>query len=71
MAISVIGMFLSIGLNFYNVRHFGALGATYTSIAVFATMSLLTIYFVHRFYNLKEIFFAKSSNVSDTEYQAG
>jgi O-antigen/teichoic acid export membrane protein len=59
MSISIVGMLLSIGLNFYNVRHFGALGATYTSIAVFFSMCLMTLYFVHRNYNLKLIFRGK------------
>jgi len=61
MSISIVGMLLSIGLNFYNVRHFGALGATYTSIAVFATMCLLTLYSVHKIYNLKDIFLGRES----------
>ena len=62
MAISVMGMFVSIGLNFYNVKHFGALGATYTSIIVFATMSLLALLAVHRIYNLKDIILGRNSN---------
>ena len=62
MAISIAGMFLSIGLNFYNVKHFGALGATYTSIIVFGTMSVLTLFAVHRIYNLKDIFLGRNSN---------
>ena len=62
MAISIAGMLLSIGFNFYNVRHFGALGATYTSILVFATMCLLTLYSVHRIYNLKDIILGRNNN---------
>jgi O-antigen/teichoic acid export membrane protein len=62
MSISIVGMLLSIGLNFYNVRHFGALGATYTSIVVFATMCLLTLYSVHKIYNLKDIFLGRESS---------
>jgi O-antigen/teichoic acid export membrane protein len=62
MSISIVGMVLSIGLNFYNVRHFGALGATYTSIIVFATMCLLTLYSVHKIYNLKDIFLGRDSS---------
>ena len=64
MSISIVGMLLSIGLNFYNVRHFGALGATYTSIIVFATMCLLTLYSVHRIYNLKDIFLGRENGGS-------
>lgn len=60
MMISIAGMLLSILLNFYNVKHFGALGATYTSIIVFATMSLLTLYFVHRIYNVNTLLFGKN-----------
>ena len=62
MAISIVGMLLSIGFNFYNVKHFGALGATYTSILVFATMCLLTLYSVHRIYNLKDIILGRNNN---------
>jgi O-antigen/teichoic acid export membrane protein len=64
MSISIVGMLLSIGLNFYNVRHFGALGAAYTSIAVFATMCLLTLYSVHKIYNLKNIFLGRDEGGS-------
>jgi O-antigen/teichoic acid export membrane protein len=64
MSISIVGMLLSIGLNFYNVRHFGALGATYTSIIVFATMCLLTLYSVHKIYNLKDIFLGRENRGS-------
>jgi O-antigen/teichoic acid export membrane protein len=64
MAISIVGMLLSIGFNFYNVRHFGALGATYTSIIVFATMCLLTLYAVHRIYNLKDIILGRNNNAT-------
>jgi len=62
MAISIVGMLVSIGFNFYNVKHFGALGATYTSILVFATMCLLTLYSVHRIYNLKDIILGRNNN---------
>lgn len=64
MFISIAGMFLSIGLNFFNVRHFGALGATYTSIAVFAVMSLLALYAVHRIYNVKDLLLGRDSSIS-------
>lgn len=64
MFISIVGMLLSIGLNFFNVRHFGALGATYTSIVVFAVMSLLALYSVHRIYNLKDLFLGRDSSIS-------
>ena len=64
MTISIIGMTLSILLNSYNVKYFGAIGATYTSIAVFATMFLLTLYSVHRIYNVKTLLFGKSVAIS-------
>lgn len=57
MGISVFGMMFSILANFINVKHFGALGATYTSMLVYFSMALVTIYFVNRYYKLKEIFF--------------
>lgn len=56
MSISITGMLLSIGLNFYNVSHFGAIGATYSSMIVYATMSILVIFFVHRYYDLRKLF---------------
>lgn len=62
MSISIVGMFLSIGLNFINVRHFGALGATYTSIIVFAVMSLLALLSVHRIYNVKQLLLGRNDN---------
>ena len=56
MMISIIGMCCSIVLNFINVKFFGAIGATYTSITVYFLMAALIIYFVHRRYNLAKIF---------------
>lgn len=65
MTISIVGMCLSVGLNFFNVKHFGALGATYTSIIVFASMFLLTLYFVHKVYNLKTIFLGNHEHIKE------
>jgi O-antigen/teichoic acid export membrane protein len=62
MLISIVGMLVSIGFNFFNVRHFGALGATYTSIIVFGVMCLLALYAVHRIYNLKDLFLGRDSS---------
>jgi O-antigen/teichoic acid export membrane protein len=56
MAISVVGMSVSIALNFFNVRYFGALGATYTNMGVNFMMAVLMIYFVHKNYDLTKIF---------------
>jgi O-antigen/teichoic acid export membrane protein len=56
MQISIFGMVLSVVLNFINVKQFGALGATYTSIIVYFSIAVVTIYFVNRYYNLKKIF---------------
>jgi O-antigen/teichoic acid export membrane protein len=64
MFISIAGMLISIGLNFFNVRHFGALGATYTSIAVFAVMSVLAMYSVHRIYNIRDLLLGRDSTIS-------
>ena len=55
MAISIIGMAASIVLNYFNVRYFGALGATYTCMGVNFLMAVLMIFFVHRNYNLAKI----------------
>jgi O-antigen/teichoic acid export membrane protein len=56
MIISIIGMVFSLSLNYFNVKHFGALGATYTSMIVYFLMAAMAIYFVHREYDLKKIF---------------
>jgi O-antigen/teichoic acid export membrane protein len=56
MLISIGGMGLSIALNFFFVPYFGALGATYTSIIVYFFMAIVTIFFVHKLYNLKQVF---------------
>ena len=56
MSISIIGMTVSIILNFFNVKYFGALGATYTCIGVNFLMAVLMIFFVHKNYNLLKIF---------------
>lgn len=56
MNISITGMILSITLNYFNVGYFGALGATYTSILVYFLMASITLFFVHKFYDLKKVF---------------
>jgi O-antigen/teichoic acid export membrane protein len=55
MNISIFGMIISILMNYFNVKRFGAIGATYTSISVYFLMAAITIYFVHKTYNLKKI----------------
>lgn len=55
MRISLLGMCLSIVANFINVKRFGALGATYTSMLVYLVMAGVTIYHVHKHYNIKKI----------------
>jgi len=57
MYISVVGMLLSIGLNIINVKKFGILGATYTSILVYLFMAIASIIAVHKYYNLRKIIF--------------
>lgn len=56
MGISIVGMSLSIILNYFNVRYFGALGATYSCMAVNFVMAALIIFFVHRNFNLVRVF---------------
>ena len=56
MTISILGMILSLTLNFINVKKFGAIGATYTSIFVYFFMAAASIYTVHRFIGLRKIF---------------
>ena len=56
MSISIFGMIISISMNLFFVRWFGALGATYTSMAVYFVMAVTTIYFVNKFYSLGRIF---------------
>jgi O-antigen/teichoic acid export membrane protein len=57
MRISLFGMVLSLAANFITVRNFGALGATYTNMFVYFSMAAVSIYFVHKQYDLKRILF--------------
>jgi O-antigen/teichoic acid export membrane protein len=57
MFISVIGMILSVSLNFFNVSRYGAIGATYTSMIVYLFMAAACIYAVHKNIKLGKIFF--------------
>jgi O-antigen/teichoic acid export membrane protein len=57
MLISLVGMAISITLNFFNVERFGAIGATYTSMSVYFFMAIASIFAVSRFFNIKKIFF--------------
>ena len=56
MYISLLGMAISLAGNFINVRHFGAIGATYTSILVYFFMAAGAVFFVSKNYNLRKIF---------------
>jgi O-antigen/teichoic acid export membrane protein len=56
MYISIAGMGLSLLTNWFSVNYFGALGATYTAILVYFVMAALTIYYAHRFHNLRKLF---------------
>jgi O-antigen/teichoic acid export membrane protein len=58
MIISTVGMIVSLSFNFFNVKTFGALGAAYTAIIVYSLMAGITIYFVHKYYNLRKILFS-------------
>ena len=55
MFVSIIGMLASFLLNFINIRYFGALGATYTSITVYFFMAALCIFFVSKEYDVNRI----------------
>ena len=59
MVISIFAMALSLALNFFLVKNFGALGATYTNILVYFSMAVFALFFVHKSYRLK--FFLKPS----------
>jgi O-antigen/teichoic acid export membrane protein len=56
MSISIIGMVISLLGNWYNVSHFGAIGAAYTSILVYFLMAAIVICFVHLQYDLRKVF---------------
>lgn len=56
MAISILGTILSVTLNFINVKKFGAIGATYTSIFVYFFMAAAAVFTVNKFIGLKKIF---------------
>jgi O-antigen/teichoic acid export membrane protein len=58
MMISIAGMIFSLSLNYFNVKHFGVIGATYTSMIVYFLMAASAVYFVHKEYDLKKIFFS-------------
>jgi O-antigen/teichoic acid export membrane protein len=51
-------MIFSLSLNYFNVKHFGVIGATYTSMIVYFLMAASAVYFVHKEYDLKKIFFS-------------
>jgi FkbM family methyltransferase len=68
MLISIAGMILSVILNFFLVRRFGALGATYTSIIVYFVMAVTTIYFVNKFYSLRKIFSSENNLKSEMSF---
>jgi O-antigen/teichoic acid export membrane protein len=53
MGISIFGVSISLLANFFNVKYFGSIGATYTSLIVYGSMAAVTIYFVHKYYNLR------------------
>jgi O-antigen/teichoic acid export membrane protein len=56
MGISILGVAISLAANFFNVKYFGPIGATYTSILVYGSMAGVTIYFVNKYYSLRRIF---------------
>lgn len=66
MYISIVGMVLSFGFNWFNVSRFGTIGATYTSIAVYLAMAIMSIVLANKYYNLKRIFFPRRDKVKIT-----
>lgn len=54
MVIAVLGMTISIGLNFYMVPVYGAQGAAITSIITYSLMALTCFLFVRKFYIIKK-----------------
>jgi O-antigen/teichoic acid export membrane protein len=56
MYISIGGMMVSLIANFINIRNYGAIGATYTSMIVYGLMAAVTVLFVHKHYDLRKIF---------------
>jgi O-antigen/teichoic acid export membrane protein len=63
MSISIFGMIISLVMNLFFVRWFGALGATYTSIVVYFLMAVAAIYFVDKFYSLSKIFRTQNNKI--------
>jgi O-antigen/teichoic acid export membrane protein len=56
MGISIFGVVLSLTANFFNVRYFGPIGATYTTLLVYFAMAALTMYYVNKSYSLAKLF---------------
>lgn len=61
MSISIAGMIASLALNFYNVSHYGAIGATYSSMIVNGLMAVLVIYAASKTYPVKNLFLTKNN----------
>lgn len=59
MMISIVGMVLSLSVNYFNIKQYGALGATYTSILVYFFMAMATLLCVHKYYGLHKIFMGR------------
>lgn len=57
MFIAVTGTIISLFFNYINIREFGPVGATYTTILVYFCMSVLVIFRVNKYFNLKAVFF--------------
>jgi O-antigen/teichoic acid export membrane protein len=56
MGISIFGVALSLTSNFFSVRYFGPIGATYTTLLVYFAMAALTMYYVNKSYRLAKLF---------------
>lgn len=62
MSISILSMCISLLGNFFNVRYFGPIGATYTTMIVYFFMAAISAGFVHKYFGLQNIFFRKPIN---------
>ncbi|RYE01568.1 MAG: hypothetical protein EOP50_01755, partial [Sphingobacteriales bacterium] len=61
MMTSLIAVVVCCLLHYVNVKTFGPIGATYTSVILYALISSVTLYNVHRFYGLRPVLLGKGT----------
>ncbi|RYY98074.1 MAG: hypothetical protein EOO11_09095 [Chitinophagaceae bacterium] len=66
MNISFVGVAVSCLLNYFNVQAYGPMGAAYTSLVVYALMAGIVMYYVHRYYGLRQIFLGQPAPAAAT-----